>query len=148
MSNSSNSPDDEHTSLMLTGKTKVLDMDYKLAGLLCYLPVCAVNLISSVVFYKTEPAENKFLRFHAMQSLVLCAGYLARGAVVWLSTMMLGFIPLINMLVAPIMFVWMLVTFAFVGVNIFAMVGAYRGSYFKLPYVGDLAAQITDKGSI
>ncbi len=148
MSNSFNSPDDEHTSLALTGKTKVLDMDYKLAGLLCYLPMCAVNLIASIVFYKTEPTENKFLRFHAMQSMILCGAYIALGVVVWITSMILGFIPLVNILLAPISAIWMLVTFAFIGVNIFAMIAAYKGSYFRLPYVGDIAGRIADKGSI
>src|SRR6185369_15375644 len=51
-------------------KTQVLGLDNNIAGLLCYLPVCGINLISSILWLVTEK-ENRFLRFHAMQSLFL-----------------------------------------------------------------------------
>jgi len=41
--------------------------------MLCYLPacLCCIDLISSVLWLATEPKENKFLRFHSLQGLML-----------------------------------------------------------------------------
>lgn len=47
------------------GKTKVLNMDQNVGALLCYLPICCINLIFAIIWLATEPRENKFLRFHA-----------------------------------------------------------------------------------
>ena len=41
------------------GKTKVLGLDYSVAGLLCYLPICCVNLIISIIWLATEPKEKR-----------------------------------------------------------------------------------------
>lgn len=54
-------------------KTQFLSIDFSLAGALCYVPFFAVNLIASVIFLVTEPKGSIFVRFHAMQSLLLTA---------------------------------------------------------------------------
>src|SRR5579871_1940603 len=58
----------------LTNRTIVLDLDYHAAAALAYLPFCFFNVIASAVFWRTEPENNYFLRFHSMQSLVLTGG--------------------------------------------------------------------------
>src|SRR5215470_10647083 len=59
-----------------TGKTKVMNLDYNVAGLLAYLPICCINLIFSIIWLATEPKENRLLRFHSLQSLILAiVGY-------------------------------------------------------------------------
>jgi len=123
------------------GTTNVLKLNYKLAGLLCYLPFCAVNLIFSVIWLVTEPKDNRFLRFHALQSLVLCVAYLALAIVVWATSMVLIAIPFLRFLVFLEQIPWLLVTLGYVGINIFAMIKAYNGVMYRLPY----AAEIADK---
>lgn len=56
-----------------SSKTQFLSIDSSLAGALCYVPFFAVNLIASVIFLVTEPKSSFFVRFHAMQSLLLTA---------------------------------------------------------------------------
>src|SRR5258708_2557392 len=47
-------------------------IDPKLGGLLCYLPIGPIPLIADIFFLVAEPYKNdKFLRFHAFQSLFL-----------------------------------------------------------------------------
>jgi hypothetical protein len=56
-----------------TGQTKVLNLNYNTAALLCYIPTCCclINLIPCIIWLASEPRENKFLRFHALQGLFL-----------------------------------------------------------------------------
>ena len=78
--------------------------------------------------------RNRFVRFHAMQSLLFFGG------------VNVLYIFLISIMVHEVPFFFGLAIFAFVLVNIVAfvawivgIVGAIRGRYVKLPFVGDLA---------
>ena len=133
---------DESTQLAPTsGKTKVLNLDYKVAGLLCYLPICAVNLVTSIVVMKTEPKSNRFLRFHAAQSIVLSLGVIALGLVVGIVSMVFGALPFLGPVVGLLNLAWLLVTLAYIYICIVGMLAAHRGSVTKLPLIGDIAAR-------
>ena len=92
------------------------------AALLAYL----VGFVSGLVFFLIEQ-ESKFVKFHAMQSVGLSGGLFVLGLV-------LGFIPIVNLLV-------ILLNLLGVALWIVCMVKAYQGEWFKLPVVGELAAQ-------
>ena len=121
------------------GKTKVLGLDYKVAGLLAYLPICAVNIIFSVIWLKTEPKENRFLRFHALQSLFLTIAFILLGTVVWALTMFFAFIPFLGFIASLIHLVWLGITLVYLWKCISAMIDAYNGKMSKIEFVGDLA---------
>lgn len=94
-------------------------MQANVAGLLCYsgglVPLGAI--VSGLIFFLIEK-ENKFVRFHALQSMITF------GAL-----FILLFIPIIGILAAITHFVlWILM-----------MIKAYSGVKFKLPLVGDIA---------
>jgi uncharacterized membrane protein len=132
--------EEESTQLTAdTGKTKVLNLDYKLAGLLCYLPICAINLVMSIIVMRTEPKSNRFLRFHAAQSLVLCVAMIATGLAVGIVTMVLGIIPLLGFVAGLISMAWWVVTLGYIYVCILGMLDAQKGEMTKLPIVGDIA---------
>lgn len=125
-----------------TGKTKVLNMDYNVAALLSYLPICCVNVITSIIWIASEPRENRFLRFHALQSLMLTGV----AIVVLIVFTFLG----VGMAFAPsgaagaagsglISLVYWLILLILLVVHIIAMVKAYQGQFWKLPVIGDLA---------
>lgn len=96
-------------------------MNQNVAGLLCYL----AGWITGLVFFLIEK-ENKFVRFHAMQSIITF------GALTVLF-MVLGFIPFVGGIIMPFLGLAQLVLW------ILLMVKAYNGVYFKLPVIGDLA---------
>lgn len=50
-----------------SGKTSI-GLDANIAAMLCYIPLCFVNLIFSIILVVTEKT-NKFVRFHAFQSI-------------------------------------------------------------------------------
>ncbi|MCM8823529.1 MAG: DUF4870 domain-containing protein [Candidatus Omnitrophica bacterium] len=102
------------------GKTST-GINANLAALLSYL----LGFITGIIFYVIEK-ENKFVRFHAMQSIVVFA-------FLFLVSVVLGFIPfvggVINLLVSLASFIlWIIL-----------MIKAYQGEHFKLPIAGDIA---------
>lgn len=91
------------------------------AALLCYL----VGWITGLVFFLIEK-ENKFVRFHAFQSLVTF-GSLA------VLTIVLTFVPVIGWSIIPVVYLVQLVLW------VVLMVKAYQGELFKLPIAGEMA---------
>lgn len=126
---------------LTTAKTQVLGLDMKTAGLLCYTPICLINLISSLVFIKTEPASNRFLRFHAMQSLMLMGACLVVNIAVAIFTAVLSAIPIIGLLAIPLNLAGFIVVVVFLWKTISGMIDAYKGNMTEIPYIGEMAAQ-------
>ncbi|MCJ8007487.1 DUF4870 domain-containing protein [Lederbergia wuyishanensis] len=91
------------------------------AGLLCYL----FWFVGGIVFLLIEK-ENRFIRFHAMQSIAL-------SIVFFVLNIVLTVIPFIgwilNLILAPVMLILWIVL----------MYQAYQGKYYKLPILGELA---------
>ena len=96
-------------------------MQPNLAALLSYV----VGIITGVIFFLIEK-ENKFVRFHAMQSILTFGFFLVANAV-------LAFIPVIGWSLMPILGIVQLIVW------IVLMVKSYQGETFKLPIVGDIA---------
>lgn len=102
-------------------------LDVHLAGLLCYL----VGFITGIVFLVIEK-ENRFIRFHAMQSIITFA-------VLFVLNFVLTAVPVIGWLIGIIIAPLTLVLW------IILMVKAYQGTMFKLPIVGDIAEKQLNK---
>jgi uncharacterized membrane protein len=99
-------------------------MQPNIAGMLCYTPILFIGLAASLFFYFTEK-ENKFVRFHAVQSLCI---------------MVVGIVLLLP-LYYFIMPVGMIVGLGFFGLAIWLMYQAYQGEEWPVPVVGDFAKQ-------
>ena len=96
-------------------------LDENVAGLLCYV----LGWISGVIFLLIEP-ENKFVRFHAIQSIyVFGALTIAAIVIVW--------IPIIGSVLG-----WLISALGFI-MWIVLMVKAVQGNKYKLPWAGDFA---------
>ncbi len=97
------------------------------AGLLCYV----LGWVSGVVFFLIEQ-ENKFVRFHAIQSIVTFGSI----TVVSIALSIIGLIPYLGVVfdIAN----WILRLLAFV-LWIVLMVKAYQGTKYKLPWAGEFA---------
>jgi uncharacterized membrane protein len=96
-------------------------MNQNVAGLLCYV----AGWITGLIFFLIEK-ENRFVRFHAMQSIITF------GSLTVLF-MVLGFIPIVGWMLMPILAILQLILW------IVLMVKAYQGQLFKLPVIGDMA---------
>jgi len=95
-------------------------LDDNVAGLLCYV----LGWISGTVFILIE-TENKFVRYHAMQSIIVFGILTVAGII-------LNFVPYIGWLVPAISFILWVVL----------MVKAYQGAKYKLPWAGNLAEKL------
>ncbi len=101
------------------GKTST-GINPTVAGLLSYL----LGFVTGIIFL----VMNRFVRFHAMQS-ILSFGFL------FVINIVLHFIPFIGWALVPILGIVSLIVW------ILLMVKAYKGEYYKLPVVGDMAEQ-------
>ncbi len=122
----------------LSGRTKVLALDYKVAAILCYTPVLLLSVIAPIVLLKTEPQANRSLRFHAIQGLLLslCAiAFSVLNSV--LSALMftvLGFAALHLMSLGS-----SLVMLAFLAYAIYGIYSVYNDKEFRIPFICELA---------
>ena len=104
------------------------------AGALCYV----LGFITGIVFLVLAPYnQNKFIRFHAFQSIFLSAAWIA---VVIVEQIIDHILIMISWrLVLLIATAWTLVGLAFLVLAIVLVVKAYQGQRWKLPVIGALA---------
>jgi uncharacterized membrane protein/ribosomal protein L40E len=109
----------------VAGSTTSLEPN--VAGLLCYL----VGWITGLVFILIEK-ENKFVRFHAMQSIVTFGAF----CVLWIPFSILSQLDILRALFGILYTITGILAFV---LWIVLMVKAYQGERFKLPIAGDIA---------
>jgi uncharacterized membrane protein len=120
------------------GKTST-GIQANVAGLLCYV----LGWITGLVFFLIEK-ENKFVRFHAMQSMVVFGALFVFNIVVMALAAMLGMIGL-GILIPLFSLINGLVGLAGLVLWIILMVKTYQGEKFKLPIAGDIAEKNVEK---
>jgi uncharacterized membrane protein len=86
------------------------------------------------VFFLYEEKNNKFVRFHAYQSIFF---WIAAFVASLISNAL--FVVLIGFILSP------LVHIAIIGLWLFLMWKAYKNEEYALPYIGKLAKQQADK---
>jgi uncharacterized membrane protein len=116
-------------------------LDSNIAGLLCYL----FGWVSGLIFFLIEK-EDKFVRFHALQSLLL-SGVLIAGEIIFsVLGFIFGIIKIIGLIMGIILGLASIVLWiGFFIISIIAMIKAYQGEKFKLPIIGDIAEKNVDK---
>jgi uncharacterized membrane protein len=133
---------------MDTGKS-ALGLDGNVAAALGY-PIGIIAIISLIM-----EKENRFVKFHALQSILLHVLFVILAIAVWILTIVLmigaaaasaassaggaagGIVGLLFSLI------WLVVVIAYIGGLIFAAVKAYGGNMFKLPIIGNMAEKWT-----
>jgi uncharacterized membrane protein len=134
---------------MDTGKS-ALGLDGNLAAALGY-PIGIIAIICLIM-----EKENRFVKFHALQAILLHVGFIVVAIAVWI----IGIVLLIAGAAASaasgsgaaggiigMLFglIWLVVIVAYVGGLIFAAVKAYGGNEFKLPIIGGMAEKFASK---
>ena len=126
-------------------------LDPKIAGALSYI------WIVGLIFFFIEK-ENRFVRFHAVQSIIfgiasmVIIGVLAVLAVILTFVFSIGGAvvgggigALIHLFVWLIWLIFWLLGLVFLIGLVFAALKAYQGQKFKLPIIGNMAEKIADK---
>jgi uncharacterized membrane protein len=109
-----------HTEKTSTG------FDANVAAALSYL----VGFVTGIIFLVLEK-DNRFVRFHAMQSTLVFAGIVAIDILLQIVPL-LGALVVIFVVIPLSAILWLLLMFK-----------AYQGEEFKLPLVGQMAADRT-----
>jgi len=110
------------------------------AGLLCYLlwPVASIFFLIAGPYNK-----DKFVRFHAYQSLLLGVAAIAVGFALSILTAIVGLIPILGWLVSSI--AWIIFALCLLALAVLMMSKAYNGERYKLPVIGDVAFRNAEK---
>jgi uncharacterized membrane protein len=98
-------------------------LDENVAGALCY----GLGWVTGLLFFATEP-KNGFVRFHAMQSMVVF-GAACVALIVCLTIPFIGWILSIFVVYGSAA-LWLVMMFK-----------AYQGERFKLPVAGEIAEE-------
>ena len=96
-------------------------LEENIAGLLCYV----LGWVSGVIFLILEP-ENKSVRFHAIQSIIVF-GILNVAGIIF------GWIPVVRWFIGGL-----IGALAFI-LWVVLMYKAYQGEKYKIPWAGDQA---------
>lgn len=103
------------------GESNIGTVDGNIVGALCYLG----GILSAILLIMVEK-NNKFVRFHAIQSIITFV-------VIFVLTIVLVAIPIVGWILSPLIWLSSVITF------IFLTYKAYQGEKFKLPMIGDIA---------
>jgi uncharacterized membrane protein len=116
--------------------TAVTGMEDNVAGALCYL----VGFVTGVLFLVLEPySKRPFVRFHAFQSILFCAAWIALSIALSIAFGIMGAVlHLFWFIFAPLR---MLIGLLGLLIWLFCMYKAYNREWFQLPVVGPIAAK-------
>jgi len=135
---------------MDTGKS-ALGLDGNLAAALGY-PIGILALISLIM-----EKENRFVKFHAWQSILLYAALVVLWIALVILSVILGVIGIaagaagsaggaLGSIIGLLLWlVWMVVFLGGLIAIILGAVKAYGGSYWKLPILGNMAEKFANK---
>lgn len=132
---------------MDTGKS-ALGLDGNVAAALGY-PIAILGLISLIM-----EKENRFVKFHALQSLLIQASFIVVAIAVWILGIILVIVGVAASAatssgalggLASMLFglIWLVVIVAFIAGIIMAAIKAYQGEMYKLPVIGNMAEKWT-----
>jgi uncharacterized membrane protein len=132
---------------MDTGKS-ALGLDGNVAAALGY-PIGIIAIICLIM-----EKENRFVKFHALQSILLHVGFFVVAIAFWIIGVVLAIAGMaaaaatnsgalggiVGMLFGLL---WLVLIVAYLGGLIYAAVKAYGGNEFKLPIIGNMAEKWT-----
>ena len=131
------------------GKTS-LGLESNLGAALCYLAnfICCLGLVLAVIFLVTEK-ENRFVKFHAVQSLFLVVLEIVFAIILEILTVILRLaLSIVDMGWIAGLLTWVLgilLLFIFFILLLIAGIKAYGGQEYKLPLIGGFAWKTVNK---
>ena len=102
-------------------------LDANVAAALTYIPIIAI------VFLVIEKG-SRLVKFHAVQSL----GLLVAWMVAWFALAILAMVPVLGW---ATLLLWPLVAIGMFVIWLIALLKAFKGEWWKLPVIGDIAEQ-------
>jgi uncharacterized membrane protein len=118
------------------GKTALGGLDANLAAALGY-PIGIIAIIMVII-----EKQNRFARFHALQSLLLIGAWIVIAIVL---SILIAILSAISSYLGFIGILFPLIWLVWFAALIFAAYKAYQGEWFKLPVIGDMAEKFANK---
>jgi uncharacterized membrane protein len=117
--------------------TSSTGLDPKIAAMLSYL----VGWVTGLIFYVIE-RDNRYVRFHAMQSIIGLGGLWAIGLGFWILAVLMLFVTSggFGLMMRLAQLVWLMAFIAW----LICLFKAYSGEWWKLPVAGDLAERVIE----
>ncbi len=119
---------------MTVGEKSSSGLDANLAAALSYF----LGIITGIIFFAIEK-ESRFVKFHAMQSILASLVVIAAWIVYGILVNILVWIPVLGWLVLVIL--WLAVALGALVLWLLLMIKAFQGERYKLPWLGDIAEQ-------
>jgi uncharacterized membrane protein len=119
-----------------SGKS-ALGLDANVAAGLAYLPICAVNLIFSIIIIATDKT-NKLARFSAFQSLLLI-GLLIVGYVLGIIVIAAGAAANSTILALLGSLIYIGIALVFFVCTIIGCIMGFMGKMFRVPVLANMA---------
>lgn len=117
-------------------------MSSNVAGMLAYV----LGFITGIVFLVIDPYKrDRFVRFHAFQSIFLSAAYILI-AIAWGIVSELVFTVSMSGMWHLVYLGWIIIRLGFFLLWIFLLYKAYNNERFELPLIGPLAAKQAGQG--
>lgn len=112
-------------------------MEQNVAGMLAYI----LGFITGIIFLVIDPYKNnKFVRFHAFQSIFFNVALIVFWIAFGIVTSILGYVSL-GILAILMGFIGLLLWLAIFLFWLFLMFKAYKNEQFMIPFIGPLAAK-------
>ena len=111
------------------GEKTSIGVDENIAGALCYI----LGIVSGIVLYILEK-DNKFVRFHAVQSIIVFGSLIV---VQWILVPVFFYVPVIGSIFGSLLS--LIVSLLGLVLWILLIVKAYQGETYKVPVLGDIA---------
>jgi uncharacterized membrane protein len=131
------------------GKTS-LGLESNVGAMLCYIAnfLCCIGLVLAIIFLVTEK-ENRFVKFHALQSLFLAIAMIALSLIMGVLTEILGIIlGMVHLSILAFFLNWglgIILLIIFTIILLLAGIKAYGGQWYKLPLIGNFAWNAVNK---
>ena len=124
---------DDSRDVIMNKKTVLVELPYNLAAAVCYVPF-VLNILAPLAWLYSEPKENRFVRFHAVQALALAVAFFLLIMVVNTAFWVISWIPFVDMLGGIVVLaLW----FGYLGVSFRLGYGAFQGKPGRLPVVSN-----------
>ena len=101
--------------------------------------LACIPLVGGLIFYILEK-HDQFVRFYAMQSIIFGGAWFLFNVIARIIQYILVHLPVIRVVLVPIwVFIASLVHLALLVIMIIAMVKAFTGVRWDIPFVGPIA---------
>lgn len=113
-------------------------LDPKLGAFLAYFLSIFISFVGGLVIFLLE-RENKFIRFHALQSILFNVAVIVISIALVIITVILVFVPILGWVAAVVL--WLVFGIGAFVLWVVLMVKSLQGEYYKLPVIGDWSDQ-------